>query len=99
MPRTSRIPLWRERPDNQAPVAITNCLERPYEGSVPELVALAKSITLLTRQGAEVQLSASRELEDGWWEGEVVRAATSPDAPAIGTRVPFHLSHVLGGTL
>jgi hypothetical protein len=80
-------------------MAITNGLERPYEGSVPELVALAKSITLLTRHGAEVQMSASRELKDGWWEGQVVRAASSSDAPAIGTWLSFHLSHVLGGTL
>ena len=80
-------------------MAIANGLERTYEGSVPEFVARAKSITLLTRHGAEVQIHASRVLEDGWWEGQVVRAASSSEAPAIGTWVTFHLSHVVGGTL
>jgi hypothetical protein len=42
---------------------------------------------LMTPLGAEFQVAPTRELGDGWWEGEVLRAATSPDAPAVGSTV------------
>jgi hypothetical protein len=83
----------------QRPVTITNGLERAYEDSVESLVRTAKALTLLTRDGAEVQVAPRRQLEDGSWEGEVLRAAVLPLALRVGTIVHFYLSSVQGGTV
>ena len=95
----SKGTVWQERPVGQSAVAIKDGLESKYSGSVEALVREAKALTLLTNSGGEVNLAAKREVADGSWEGEVLRAARASDAPSVGSIVRFRLVHVIGGTL
>ena len=90
---------WQERRPDQFAVAIRHGLESSYDGSVEALVAEAKSLTLLTKSGAEVNVSMRRELSHGSWEGEVLRSAKADDAPPLGGIVRFRSENVIGGTL
>lgn len=90
---------WQERRPHEFAVSIRHGLESKYDGSVEALVAEAKYLTLLTKSGAEVNVSMKRELCDGSWEGEVLRSAKADDAPPLGGIVLFRSENVIGGTL
>ena len=96
---TPLVDCWQERRPHEFAVSIRHGLESRYDGSVEVLVREARSLTLLTKSGAEVNVSMKRELGDGSWEGEVVRAATAEEAPRLGGIVRVRSEHVIGGTL
>jgi len=91
--------LWQTRDRSDFLVAIRHGLESKYGGSLDALVEEASALTLLTRQGGEVNVRVTRSLGDGTWEGEVLRAAAASDAPALGTIVSFRGEHIMAGTL
>jgi hypothetical protein len=95
----TRKDCWQERRPDEFAVAIRHGLESRYNGSVEALVAEAKSLTLLTRSGAEVNVSMKRQLGDGSWEGDVLRSAKAEDAPPLGGIIRFRSENVFGGTL
>lgn len=90
---------WQERRPHEFAVSIRHGLESKYDGSVEALVAEAKSLTLLTKSGAEVNVSMKRKLGDGSWEGEVLRSPKAEDAPPLGGIIRFRPENVKGGTL
>ena len=90
---------WQQRRRDRKPVLIKNGLEEPFSGSATELVHRTRAITLISRDGAEVQVSVRRTLGPDSWEGEVLRAAPTSSSLRIGALVSFEASHIQGGTV
>ena len=90
---------WQRRAPGQSPVLIKNGLEEPYSGSTAELVGRTKAVTLISRNGAEVQVAVRRSLGPESWEGEVLRIAPTSSGLKVGATVSFEASHVQGGTV
>jgi len=90
---------WQHRSPGRKPALIKNGLEEPFPGSVTELVGQTRAVTLISRDGAEVQVSVLRTLGPDSWEGEVLRVAPTAISLRVGTLVSFESSHVQGGTV
>ena len=90
---------WQRRPPGQSPALIRHGLEERFGGTVAELVARTKAITLVSRDGAEVQVVVRRTLGPDAWEGEVLRVAPTDSGLKVGTTVAFEGLHVHGGTV
>ena len=90
---------WQRRAPGQSPVLIKNGVEEPYSGSVAELLGQSRAVTLIARDGAEVQVGVRRTLGPESWEGEILRTAMTSSGLAVGTTVSFEASHVQGGTI
>jgi hypothetical protein len=97
MTSNSRTIAWQDRLPHDKPVAIHSGIERPWDGSVPDLLEHATAVSLKTRDGAEVQVGNLHLIGADWWEGDVLRAAAGAVAP--GRRVAFGCLHVLAATI
>jgi hypothetical protein len=90
---------WQRRAPGHSPVLIRNGLEEAYSGTPAELVGRTRAITLIARDGAEVQVGVLRTLGPESWEGEILRIAPTSSGLKIGATVSFEASHVQGGTI
>ena len=90
---------WQRRAPNQSPVLIENGREELYSGSTAELVSRTRAVTLIARDGAEVQVAVRRTLGPESWEGEILRIAPTSSGLKVGATVSFEESHVQGGTI
>jgi hypothetical protein len=90
---------WLRRAPGQAPVLVRNGLEELYSGSVADLICLTKAVTLIARDGAEVQVAVRRMLGPETWEAEILRFAPTSFGLKVGATVSFEASHVQGGTI
>ncbi len=90
---------WQRRAPGQPLVLIKNGLEEPYSGSAAELVGRTRAVTLIARDGAEVQVGVRRTLGPESWEGEILRIAPTSSGLEVGATVSFEASHVQGGTV
>jgi hypothetical protein len=96
---SERSITWQRRAPDRPPVVIKNGLEEPYGGTVADLVAATKALTLISRDGAEVQVVVRRTVHADAWEGEIVRVGPTSAGLLIGATVSFEASHIQGGTL
>jgi hypothetical protein len=90
---------WQRRAPSRSPVLIKNGIEEVYPGTTAELVTRARAVTLITRDGAEVQVGVRRTLGPESWEGEVLRVAPTGAGIQVGATVAFEVSHVQSGTV
>ncbi len=99
MDSSIRSIVWQRRAPNQPPVLIKHGLEEGYAGSVAELIGRTRSVTLISRDGAEVQVGVRKPLGPDSWEGEILRIAPTSSGLNVGATVSFEASDVQGGTL
>ena len=90
---------WQRRAPNRSPVLIKNGLEEPYSGTAAELVSRTRAVTLVARDGAEVQVAVRRTVGPESWEGEILRIAPTSSGLKVGATVSFEAAHVQGGTI
>jgi gamma-glutamyltranspeptidase len=90
---------WQRRAPGRAPVVIKNGLEEPYRGTVAELVAATRALTLISRDGAEVQVVVRRTVHPDYWEGEILRVGPTGAGLTVGATVSFEASDIQGGTI
>ncbi|SRR6266853_1295763 len=74
-------------------------LEEPFAGTLQDLVANTKAVTLLSRDGAEVTVAVRRSLGDQSWDGEILRVAQTDSRLKVGMIVSFDGSHIQCGVL
>ena len=91
--------LWKRREPGQSLVLIKNGLEQPYTGSPGDLVSHTTAVTLVARDGAEVQVAVRRSLGPELWEGEILRVALTSSGLKVGATVSFEAPDVQGGTI
>ena len=90
--------IWKPR-QRAAPIVTTNGLERSFTGSMTELVAQCKAVTLTPRLGGMVQVRVVRVVGPESWEGEILQVSPASSTLKVGQAVTFEASHVVGGTL
>jgi len=90
---------WQRRQAGESPTLIRNGLEERFSGSMAELVKSTSAVTLLTRDGAEVQVQVRHALGSDSWEGTIVRVAPTNSSLKLGATVSFEASHVQSGSV
>jgi len=98
MPDSASI-TWQQRDAGRAPAAIRNGQESKWSATMGELLRAARSVTLISRAGAEVLLGQLQSVHGSTWTGSVLKAAPGAEHIKLNTTVQFDENDVQGATI
>ena len=98
MPESTSI-TWQPRDAGRAPAAIRNGLESNWTASTAELLRVAKSVTLISRSGAEVLLGQLQSVHSSTWAGTVLKVAPGAEHIKLNATIQFDEDDVQGATI